>query len=380
MRGFLLLVLGLLTAGAAQLLGRAPGIAEAIYGSWLGPAIARWLSLLTGWVPFSVALATILLLLTWGTLRAVAGIRTVRTGDGSWPWVLLRGAGWTSGVVGVALAAFYLSWGLNYMRPPLADRLQLGSTPPPLESLAALAEAAVIETNAAYVALHGTPDLGVPTTGEVRVRTLSRAMRTGWARVGPALDLEHAGRAYGPVKKRGATGYLEAFDLLGIYSPFTGEANINGAAPLWAAAGVIGHEQAHQRTVTHEGEATFAGALAAIHAEDELLRYGGWMRILRATLRDLGPADRELRSRLVPRLHVGVRRDLADYNEWLRRNASPAAPVARAANDTYLRSQGVPGGRLNYTLDTWLLTAWFEANGGTLRVGADGPAGASSVK
>jgi len=372
-RGLLLLLVGLLVTGGAQLAGRAPGLVEVGYGSWIGPVIAQLLSLLTGWAPFSVALAGILGLIVWGLTRAVAGVRTVRSGDGSWPWVLLRGGGWMAGVLGGVLITFYLSWGLNYMRPPLADRLALGTTPPPLESLTSLTTLAVREVNATYVTLHGTVDLGVPTSGPREPRRLSRAMRDGWARVGPALDLPHAGRAYGPVKTRGATRYLETFDLLGIYSPFTGEANVNGEAPLFAFAGVIGHEQAHQRTVTHEGEATFAGALAAIHTDEPLLRYGGWMRILRATMRDLGPAAPERRAELVRQLHPGVRRDLADYQEWLRRNASPAAPVARAANDTYLRSQGVPGGRLNYNLDTWLLTAWFERNGGSVMIDPSPP-------
>jgi hypothetical protein len=306
-------------------------------------------------------------------VRAVDGIRTVRSGDGSWPWVLLRGGGWVAGVLGGVLVAFYLSWGFNYMRPALAERLDLGRSPPPLASLEALTAQAVDEVNAAYLALHDTTDAGAPTAGPREPRALSGAMRSGWARVGPALDLPHAGGSYGPVKILGATAYLEIFDLLGIYSPFTGEANVNAQAPLFAFAGVIGHEQAHQRTVTHEGEATFAGALAAIHADDPLLRYGGWMRILRAAMRDLGPAAPERRAELVRLLHPGVRRDLADYQEWLRRNASPAAPMARAANDTYLRSQRVPGGVLNYNLDTWLLTAWFERNGGSLMTPAPAP-------
>jgi hypothetical protein len=166
------------------------------------------------------------------------------------------------------------------------------------------------------------------------------------------------------VKARGATAYLESFDLLGIYSPFTGEAHVNGRAPVIALVASLGHEQAHQRTIMRENEATFAGALAATHAEDALLRYAGWARIVRSVLRDLAAVDRAARDSIQAGLHPGVARDWRDYAEWGRRSRSPAAPVARAVNDASLRMHRVPGGVESYQMDTRLFLAWFVRTGG----------------
>ena len=49
-----LLGLGLATYALSFLLSRAPGLAESLFGSGLGPPVVRVLTFLTGWIPFSV--------------------------------------------------------------------------------------------------------------------------------------------------------------------------------------------------------------------------------------------------------------------------------------------------------------------------------------
>lgn len=367
MRGVLLLLVGLGAAGLSRLASSRPAAVEAVYGSWLGPSLARWLSLLTGWIPLSVVLVGIVALLLWVGVRILGGIRRIRRGKTTVGKALGRGGAWTAAVAGVVLLAFYVGWGFNYARAPLETRLALDTIPAGPAALTELARHAVEEVNRAYVELHDTVDAGAPTATDLGAARLSRAMRPGWQRVAPALGMAgYADRPYGPVKTLGATPVLQAFDLLGVYSPFTGEAHVNGAAPAMVVAGTVGHEQAHQRTITHEGEATFVGALAAIHTDNALLRYGGWARVLRSVLRDLARADRDARATAQAALHPGVLRDWRDFSEWAARSRSPAGPVASAVNDRYLRSQGVPGGVANYALDTRLLVAWFVRNGDSL--------------
>ncbi|MBT8488729.1 MAG: hypothetical protein KJO65_07910, partial [Gemmatimonadetes bacterium] len=55
-RGFIVLGLGVLVSLGAMVLTRYPGIVERTYAAEVGPRIARGLSLLTGWAPFSVAM------------------------------------------------------------------------------------------------------------------------------------------------------------------------------------------------------------------------------------------------------------------------------------------------------------------------------------
>ncbi|NIR77793.1 MAG: DUF3810 domain-containing protein, partial [Gemmatimonadetes bacterium] len=77
------------------------------------------------------------------------------------------------------------------------------------------------------------------------------------------------------MKTLGVTGLIDFLDIAGVYIPFTGEANVSGAQPDLSFPAVAAHEQAHQRGIARENEATFAGVLAAIHADDPLVRYSG---------------------------------------------------------------------------------------------------------
>jgi len=369
MRGLLLFVAGLVVAGLSLVAARFPGVVERVYGDALGPRIARGLSLLTGWSPVSVSFLGIVALLGWTGWRAFRGVVRIRAGEIGVGLALQKGAAWTLGVVGVLLLAFYLLWGLNYARAPLQDRLGLvDEEPGDADELAALTAYVVERTNLAYLTLHdGETDAGAPTVSPLDPRTLSGHLAVGWARVGPALGMEGYGdRPYGPVKVRGTSWVLDALDLLGVYSPFTGEAHITASPPTVVIPASAAHEQAHQRAIPRENEATFAGVLAAIHSDDLLVRYSGWARILRSVMRDLGSADREGRDALMDTLHPGVRRDWADYARWYQENRSVAGPVASAVNDTYLRTHAVPGGIRSYSRDTALLVAWWRRQGGRL--------------
>jgi hypothetical protein len=371
MRGLLLFVAGLVITGLSLVAARFPGAVERAYGASLGPRIARGLSLLTGWSPVSVSFLGIVALLGWAGWRALRGTLRIRAGEIAVGLALQKGAAWTLGVVGVLLLAFYLLWGLNYARAPLQDRLGLTDDEPGnAEELSALTAYVVERTNLAYLTLHqGDTDTGSPTAAPLDARALSSQLAVGWARVGPALGMEgYAERPYGPVKVRGTSWVLDALDLLGVYSPFTGEAHITASPPTVVLPASAAHEQAHQRAIPRENEATFAGVLAAIHADDLLVRYSGWARILRSVMRDLSRADREGREALMDELYPGVRRDWADYARWYQENRSVAGPVASAVNDTYLRTHAVPGGIGSYSRDTALLVAWWRRQGGRLTV------------
>jgi len=371
MRGFFLLLAGIAVAVSSIVLARFPGVVERVYGQAVGPWIARTLSVLTGWSPISLSFVGLLAVVSWAVWRGLAGIGRIRAGETSTLLAVRNGAAWTAGVVGVLLLAFYLFWGLNYARAPLDERLDLVTdAAPDTESLAAFTEYVVERTNLAYRTLHdGEEDIGSPTSDPLDPRRLSEEIAVGWRRVGGALGMgAYAGGRYGPVKIKGTTWLLDGLDLLGVYSPFTGEAHVTGSPPAVAVPASVGHEQAHQRAIPRENEATFAGALAAIHSDGHLVRYSGWARILRSAMRDLARADRGARDGLMERLHPGVRRDWADYAEWYQQNRSVAGPVASAVNDTYLRTHAVPGGIRSYSRDTALFLEWWRRYDGRLTV------------
>lgn len=362
---WLLLATGLALTGVAVILARTPGAVEEVYARGVGPAVSRALSLATGWVPVSVAGLGLAALLAWGGWRAVRGVAAVRAGRVGAAPAMLGGVTWMAGVAGVLLVAFYLSWGFNYARAPLDRRLAL-PVPDTVDAgeLGELTRTAVTEANRAYRRLHGgADDAGTPTS-RPSAAELSRHLRSGWARVAGPLGLPaSAGAAYGPVKTRGTSALIRLFGIRGVYAPFTGEAHVDGAIPGIFFGGVAAHEQAHQRGIARENEATFAGVLAAVHADSPYLRYSGWARIAFTLLSDLARVDRQAYEAERARLLPGIERDRRDHVRWLRSTRAPAAPVARRVNDAYLRAHGVPGGVANYGRVAELLVAWSRRHG-----------------
>ena len=236
--------------------------------------------------------------------------------------------------------------------------------------LSALTDYAVARTNEAYRRLHqGSDDIGVATAVPFDPVSVSRALETGWRRVGPALGLGRAAALpHGRVKTVGATWLLDALDLSGIYSPWTGEAHVSASLPSMVLPATAGHEQAHQRGVARENEATFTGALAAIHTDDPYVRYSGWARIIRSLQRDMARVDRAGWDAAMERLAPGVRRDWGDYIRWYEEHRSVAGPAATAVNHAYLRAHAVPGGVQSYDRVTTLLLEWARRHEGRLTV------------
>lgn len=367
----MLLGLGVALSLGAMALSRYPGVVEQVYAAEVGPRIARLLSVLTGWAPISVAMLLAVVLAGAFALRWARTAARLRGADSSWPTALGEEANRLAGVIGVLLLLFYPLWGFNYARAPLDERLGMtaGDVLEP-EALVALSRLAAARTNDAYMALHGgVDDLGEPTSGLVEAVATSRALEVGWARVAPALGLSPvATLPYGPVKTTGVTWLVDALDIAGIYVPYTGEAHASGAQPDLSFPAVAAHEQAHQRGLARENEATFAGVLAAIHSDDPMARYSGWARVLRALQADLSRIDRNAWTELRGELSPGVIRDWQDYIDYLLDSRSAAAPIVEATNDAYLRAHGVPGGIQSYDRVTTLLLEWSRRHGGDLLV------------
>jgi hypothetical protein len=245
-------------------------------------------------------------------------------------------------------------WGFNYARPPI--EVQLGWPEwegARLEEVIALAEGAVGAANQAYLDLHGSGDAGVPTALPADLAALEAALDTGWARTAGKLTLPASmGARHGRVKQPLTSPLLARLGLLGVYSPFTGEAHVVRGMPAVRVPFSMAHEKAHQRGVAIEAEASFLGLLACSYSPDPLARYAG-ASFAQAQLVAALPV-RERRRVASLRL-PGVERDLQDLEEYRRRNESVAGTVQSAVNDRYLRANRVPGGIESYGRSAFLL-------------------------
>ena len=352
----------------SRLASLAPGVVEALFARGWASAVVPPLSRATGAVPFSLVEPLLGAYLLWRLVTAARatrdvrrGARRVRAAAGAGGLLLLRD-------LGVGLLLFYLLWGFHYARAPLDQRVGL----PELDTLTTeelihLSRELVEVANGAYVALHGTEDAGTPTAWPREWDRLGDALERGWGRADRELGLGPLATAeLGDPKPFSSSALLARLGISGFYFPFTAEPLVNATAPPVFGAASLAHEQAHQRGITSEGEASFLGFVAAMASDDPLLRYAAAARIQGRFLRLLALRDTASHGRVAALRVPGLVRDLADYARYQRRYAGPASDAARRVNDAYLRSQGVPGGRASYGEVTRLLLRYARGRGGTL--------------
>lgn len=143
-------------------------------------------------------------------------------------------------------------------------------------------------------------------------------------------------------------GLLAGLGLSGFYSPWTGEPHVEAGLPRVSVLAVAAHEWAHMRGEAREDEASFVGWQALAGARDPRARLSGHFELLRQVWRELGrvsPRSLEAALGAASRELLSLEAEVA---AWWRSARTPAAGLARASNDLYLRAAGDARGVESY--------------------------------
>jgi len=147
--------------------------------------------------------------------------------------------------------------------------------------------------------------------------------------------------------------------ISGIYTFFTGEANINVNYPDFIIPFTAAHEMSHQRGVSRENEANFVAFLVCAKSNEPYIRYSGYLNIYRYMANALYSVSPSLYSELNKVLDPGVRRELSSYSEFFDKyRENTASKVTDAVNDAYLNVMDGTG-VYSYGLVVDLCAAYF---------------------
>lgn len=134
--------------------------------------------------------------------------------------------------------------------------------------------------------------------------------------------------------------------ISGVYSYFTGEANINVNFPDYTLPFTAAHELAHQRGIAREDEANFVAYLVCISSDDAYIRYSGYLNLYEYVASSLYSADPELYFEARDRLPMTVRYEMSAYSKFFDQyRDSVAGEVSETINDLYLKGNGTEGTR-----------------------------------
>ena len=132
--------------------------------------------------------------------------------------------------------------------------------------------------------------------------------------------------------------------ITGIYSFFTGEANVNVEYPDYNLPFTAAHELAHQRGISRENEANFVAFLVCVASDDDFIRYSGYLNLYEYLASALYRADKDVYYEISAGLSQGARDDIQASNAvYEKHKDSFLGELNEKLNDRYLQLNGTPG-------------------------------------
>ena len=315
-------------------------------------AIRAALSYLTAWIPFSLGELTIWLL----PLALFFVLRhAIRYRCGSWRAAAAY-LGILLSVVALLFSSFVLTFSAGYRARPLAEKLGMEqkavSASELYDTTVALVDAINAEAAQLSFQKNGFSIMPYSLSG------MNKHLSDAYADVSHTHTfLPHAAARVKPILLSGVMSYTH---VTGIYSFFTGEANLNVRFPDYTLPATAAHELAHQRGIAREDEASFLAFLVCTESDDPYVRYSGYMMAYEYVSGALWRADSTLYYKAITKLSNEVRGELAAYGRFFEKyENSVAGNISSSINDSYLQSQGTPGVK-SYGMVVDLVVAYYR--------------------
>ena len=148
--------------------------------------------------------------------------------------------------------------------------------------------------------------------------------------------------------------------ITGIYTYFTGEANLNMDFPDYTRPFTAAHELSHQRGVAREDEANFVAYLVCSSSDDAYIRYTAYLNLYEYVANALAMADSELYMKSYGQLPLCVKNELRAYSDFFKQyENSTASEVTETVNNTVLTIHGTEGTK-SYGMVVDLAVAYYR--------------------
>lgn len=261
-------------------------------------------------------------------------------------------------VISVLYFLYVFTLGVSYKRVPIAEKLELSDAEVTDESLyntllilkeKAEAELSMIEFSNSGESLGG-----------MTVEQISAEVCIAYER----LDKKYPSLSVGSFRTDAKAVLLSrgmtALDLTGIYSFFTGEANVNVHFPDYCIPFTVAHELAHQRGIARENEANFIAFLSCISSDNAYVRYSGYLNMYEYIASALNKTDKDSLSAVYAITDARIMGEMRAYREFYLENQNELlGRISGFVNDKYLKAQGTEG-IVSYGLVVELCVAYYE--------------------
>jgi len=326
-----------------KLLALSPALPETVYARHIYPVIAvinRWLA---QWFPFSIGDV----IYFWGIAYFIYQLIQLV--------IHLKKPGKYLENLSVFLLKtiwiFYLSWGINYYRKPLAEILHLNEKKYTMSQLLEVTDSIINRSNRLQLQLEKTDTL--PVHIPYGLEHILQLTPDGYRAIENITGISYKVPC---IKTSLFSRQISYMHVSGYLNPFTGEAQINKFYPKVFLPDIASHEVAHQLGFAPENEANFLGYLAATHHPDPYFRYSGNIDALYYLLIELKKADKDLFKKYVQKINKGTLKNFKEANEFTRRYRSPVD--FSTGYDAYLKLNNQKSGIHSYNEMVSLLISY----------------------
>ena len=312
---------------------------ERWYSRSFFPPFQRALTAATNLVPF--ALFDVLWI---GAIAATVVAVRRRVRENGWRHGLLRVAGALARGAAAVYLVFLATWGLNYRRVPMFEKVVFDPSRVTRASDTALGDWAARELNTTYAAAHARP---------VSLEPLSAAFDDSLRALGGSPITQ------GRPKPTLLGWYFHETSIAGMTDPFLLETLLAPDLLDVERPFVVAHEWAHLAGYADESEANFVAYLACRHA-DSASRYSAALAIIGYAKPSGDPRHY---------LALGPRIDIFAIQQRYARTSGTLRLAAKEGYDKYLKANRVERGIESYDAVVQLIlgTAYDERGNPILR-------------
>ena len=319
---------------AAAFLPISRPVVESLYANRLFPSIQFVLTNLSNRVSLALFDLLLALVIVWWLGQAVRDLFVGRRNG--WLRAIARIGVRTATIAAASYLVFLVTWGLNYRRVGLTEKLQFDAVRVSPNAAVALANHTVDRLNGLYEPAHRA---GWSAPNEV-----DSGLAEAFSRAEGELGLPRR-TVPGRPKHTLLDLYFRKAGVAGMTDPYFLETLVATDLLPFERSFVVAHEWSHLAGIGDEGDANFTGWLTCLRGTPSH-QYSGWLFLYGEVVGALDGAEARAAG---SRLADGPRGDLRAIRDRLLKNISPSVSAAGwRVYDQYLKANQVESGAASY--------------------------------
>jgi Protein of unknown function (DUF3810) len=316
-----------------------------------GP-ITRVLRFITAPIPFSIGLVFIYFLIALIIYSIIQFFRKFKKNNLLFINKLIN----LTAYISIIYTIYFMFWGFAYHRQPIAKTLSLNTENITYSELLSLTDTLIKLSNETRKTISSTEAQGM------EIQQYFSQAKLGFDQIAitnKIFKYENTSIKFATIKP-----ILSTLNTSGIYSFWSGEANINAINPAFVAPYTICHEMAHQIGFASEEEANFVSYLACINNPNKIFKYSAYSQLIKYSLRAVFNKDSNDYNKLIINI---LPENKADYQfankQWEPYNFEAVNKITGYIYDLFLKANNQDQGLESYGQVVELMIAEKRKNG-----------------